>query len=496
MHLPPSLPARALFLVAFLVSDASALSCDVTGRGAVGDGESDDTAALQHTFDDPLCDEVLLPSGKSFASSVLRVARSNVALTIEGGATLLGLPDKIKRPECNGTIEPEWRWQDWCAFIKVTSASNFTLQGSGTLAPGGAGGKDPDFYSALHVLSTVGVELSGVRVHCTAWWWCTALHNATDVHVSNFFVDGSKGRDGMDLVNCRRVLVEDSRIEGSDDGLCFKTISEKGLANFPASDVVVRRSRLSSKWCNALQFGSATEVDMWNFTFQDVVIESARKAAIGIVSMDSAKISQIFFRNVTIRGANVSSPLYVKLGHRVNGENGEGFFPTPGTISDIEFTDLVAEDWGYALDVKPGHSQSYTATIEGINASYRVGPIRFHGLSLTAPGGGSAEQALVDPPISPLMYQPRYTAVRPSWGLLVRHASGIEVTGAAMRVAAPDGRPAIVGDDVEDMGDFGGDISGGSDCQLRLRNVSGAVAGSAARVCDWRPSPPEAVRLV
>lgn len=496
MHLHGLNAARAVLLLSVLVSDVSALSCDVTGRGAVGDGQIDDTAVLQQTLDDPACDEVLLPSGKSFASSVLRVARSNVALTIEGGATLLGLPDKIKRPECNGTIEPEWRWQDWCAFIKVTSESNFTLRGSGTLAPGGVGGKDPDFYSALHVLSTVGVELSGVRVHCTAWWWCTALHNATDVRVSNFFVDGSNGRDGMDFVNCRRVLVEDSRIEGSDDGLCFKTISEKGLSNFPASDVVVRRSRLSSKWCNALQFGSATEVDMWNFTFQDVVIESARKAAIGIVSMDSANISGISFHNITIRGANVSSPLYVKLGHRVNGENGESFFPVPGTIADVDFYDLVAEDWGYAEDVKPGHSSSYTATIEGINASYRVGPIRFHGLSLTAPGGGNAEQSLVDPPISPLMYQPRYTGVRPSWGLFTRHALGVVVTDASFRVAAPDERPAIISDDVTGKHDFSGDVSGGATCQIQLRNVSSAITGSGVTVCDWIPSPPAALHLV
>jgi polygalacturonase len=68
----------------------------------------------------------------------------------------------------------------------------------------------------MHIRSTVGVRLVGVHVRCTAWWWCTALHNATDVYVSKVFVDGKFGRDGLDLVNCRRVLIEDSRIEGSD----------------------------------------------------------------------------------------------------------------------------------------------------------------------------------------------------------------------------------------------------------------------------------------
>ena len=54
--------------------------------------------------------------------------------------------------------------------------------------------------------------------------------NASDVSVSGgFHVDGSRGRDGLDLVNCQDVLVEDARIEGSDDALCFKTITNNGL---------------------------------------------------------------------------------------------------------------------------------------------------------------------------------------------------------------------------------------------------------------------------
>ena len=62
-------------------------------------------------------------------------------------------------------------------LIRVESERNFTLRGPGTIAPGGSGGQSPDFYSALHVRSTVGVQLTAVRIHCTAWWWCSGLHN-------------------------------------------------------------------------------------------------------------------------------------------------------------------------------------------------------------------------------------------------------------------------------------------------------------------------------
>jgi hypothetical protein len=250
---------RSLSLALILVVASSLRVCDVVASSGTG---RDDTAVIQKLFDDPTCGEIVIQPGHSFSVSVLWVKRSDVVLTISANATLNGLPDvfKLARPDCNGTITSEFKWWNWCAMLRVESERNFTLQGSGTLAPGGVGGVSPDFYSALHVRATEGVQLSGVRIHCTAWWWCTALHNATDVYVSELFIDGKYGRDGMDLVNCRRVLIEDSRIEGSDDGLCIKSVSAHGLETYPAAHMVVRRTELFSTWDNAIQFGSATEV--------------------------------------------------------------------------------------------------------------------------------------------------------------------------------------------------------------------------------------------
>jgi beta-D-xylosidase 4 len=474
-------------------------SCDVTRRGARGEG--DDTAAVQRVLDDPNCEEVLLPAGSVVAASVLFVRRSDVTLTVADGAVLRGLPATFRqlRPDCSGKGPSsldcdgcEFNWRDWCAMIRVESDSNFTLRGAGTIEPGGTGDSDPDFYSALHVRSTVGVQLgAGLRVHCTAWWWCTALHNATDVHVSRLFVDGRTGRDGMDLVNCRRVLIEDSRIEGSDDALCFKTIIDnrggKSLAGWAAEDVVVRRTTLLSTWCNAVQFGSATELDMRNFSFRDIVITGARKSAIGIVSMDSANISALRFHNVSIRGQDVATPLYVKVGNRINGEDNLGHWP-PGSISDVNLSEVRAVDWGHVSKPKPGHSASYTATIEGLDAEHRVGPVRLEGVAIQAPGGGDASAASRDPPISALDYQPRYNGVRPSWGLFVRHARGISMRSTAFTAVEPDGRHALVADDVVGLELQGTSVATKAPCQLALRNVSGDWQASGLRTCEWTPS--------
>ena len=441
-------------------------------------------------LDDPACSEVVFASNHTFAASVLWVKRSHVVLTIERGATLQGLSEtfKLQRPDCRTEDGLEFNWRHWCALVRVTAERNFTVRGGGVIRPGGGGGVSPDFYSALHVQSTVGVNMLGIHIQCTAWWWCTVLHNSSDVYVSKLFLDGSTGRDGMDLVNCRRVLIEDSVIQGSDDALCFKTIKNGGLDAMVSSDVVVRRCQIDSTWCNAIQFGSATEVDIFNFTFSDIVIRSARKSAIGIITMDSANISSIAFFNVIISG-NVATPLFVKIGNRIGCEDHKGGCSAVGSITDVNLTNISALGWGNVTNPKRGHSKSYTATIEGLNSTHRVGAIRMVGFDLVAPGGGSAAAVDTDPPISPLDYQPRFDGVRPSYGLFVRHAESVSISDSQFRVddRHPDGRPAVVMDDLQEAVISRVEIQA-KDCEIDVRNVLGNLP-SELHICDWTPSP-------
>eukprot|EP00936_MAST-01D_sp_MAST-1D-sp1_P002361 g2361.t1 len=477
----------------------SRTTCDVSTRGAIGRLGVDDTAALQRVLDDINCEEIVLPADRTFSATALFVRRSDITLTFGNNAKLTGMPAAFReqRPDCRTEAGLEFNWTNWCSLLRVTSTRNFTLRGNGTIAPGGVGGSTPDFYSALHVQSTTGVQLSGgLRIHCTAWWWCTAMHNATNVNVMGVYIDGSTGRDGLDLVNCRRVMVEDSRIEGSDDALCFKTITNDGLDRFPSHDVLVRRSAIGSTWDNAIQFGSASEIDMTNFTIEDVVLTSGRKAGIGIVSMDGARISRLSFRNVTIDSTNVATPLFMKIGNRVDCEDGKGTCWKPGAIGDVNFTDIRARGWGNVSHPKPGHAQAYAPTIEGLNASYRIGPVRFEKLVLEAPGGGTAADAAVDPPLSPLQYQPRYDGRRPSYGLFVRYASDIYVSRSVVRVRAgrPEGRPAVVLDQVQNM--QLADVmlcsranNSGNACQVEARSSTGNFSeGGRIHTCMWRPN--------
>ena len=321
------------------------------------------------------------------------------------------------------------------------------------------------------------------------------MHNASQVHVSNGFIDGSTGRDGLDLVNCRHVRIDDSRIEGSDDALCLKTINNGGLGRYPSHNITVVNTSIGSTWCNGIQLGSATEVDMYAYSFRDVRIGFARKAALSIVSMDGAHISNVNFTNITIAGADVATPIFVKLGNRAACEDRKGTCAQPGSIRDITFSNVSATGWGNVSHPKPGHARAYTATIEGLNASYRVGPLRLSGLTLDAPGGGSAADALTNPPISPLAYQPRMDDVRPAYGLFMRYARDVTITASSVAVTAgrEDGRPAMVADSVEgflmDRVRVGDPDGSAVPCQVEARNSSGNwTEGGGVRACVWTPS--------
>lgn len=140
---------------------------------------------------------------------------------------------------------------------------------------------------------------------------------------------------------------------------------------------------------------------MSDFIFKDIVLGSGRKSAIGLVSMDSANISHLSFENISINGKEIATPLFLKLGNRQEGEDGKARkhpWP-PGSITDVNFTDIRAPNWGHSHNSE-GRRSSYTATIEGLNAQHRVGPVRLTRFSIVAPGGGKSGDAGINPPIN------------------------------------------------------------------------------------------------
>jgi polygalacturonase len=111
---------------------AQAAIFDVRQYGATGDGHTKDTAAIQKAIE--MCGKagggtVSVPPGRYFTGTIQ--LRSNVALHIEAGATLLGSTE----PEDYPLVPSPWKpgVQEIASLIRAENASNIALTGRGTI---------------------------------------------------------------------------------------------------------------------------------------------------------------------------------------------------------------------------------------------------------------------------------------------------------------------------------------------------------------------------
>ena len=104
--------------------------------------------------------------------------------------------------------------------------------------------------------------------------------------------------------------------------------------------------------------------------------------------MDGANISNVTFSNVSIRGRNIATPLFVKVGNRASCEDNKGGCFWPGSISDVVFSALSAEGWGNVSDAKPGRARFFypSAHADGERRGARA--------DRQAPRGGASSRRL------------------------------------------------------------------------------------------------------
>jgi hypothetical protein len=86
--------------------------------------------------------------------------------------------------------------------------------------------------------------------------------------------------------------------------------------------------------------------------------------------------------------------------------------------------------------------------LNGMNDGF-LENVSFHDIDITFPGGGTPEQAVVRdvPKIAGEYYQ---IGIPPAHGIYARNVRGLAMSNVRLRLAAPDARPAVVFDHVED----------------------------------------------
>ena len=437
--------------------------------GARGDGTANDAPAINRAI--AACHAagggtVFVPSGMYASGSVH--LKSNVTLVLDKGAVLKAMTGMMDPWEANpndqGLMDSAYyHWE--ASLIWGKNLENVKIYGPGTLdgsaltrsskVKHGTGDKG----IALKLCKNV--EIRNLNIHNGGHYAILAT-GCEDLLVDNVSI--KTGRDGLNLSQCRNVLVDHCHIDavrreeghpaGGDDAIKLGSDLSLGRA-LPSENITVRNCFLASG-CNTLQFGTETIGSFKNIQFENIRILRAGKAGISITSNDGSVIDGVRYRDIRMEKTCV--PIFMKVSDVARVP--ENTYRR-GAIRNVAFENITATDcfstfknrempsvmWG-----KPG------SPIENVS---------FKNVRITARGGHAASEALANPEENDERF-PRKIGAIPAYAFYLRHVKDVSFSGCCFGFEHEDGRFGLVVDNGETVVFETCDIAKGPDCDTRV----------------------------
>ncbi|TVY11751.1 S-layer homology domain-containing protein [Paenibacillus cremeus] len=418
---------------------------DVRSYGAVGDGTTMDTAAIQAAVEKAAGTggSVYLHDG-TFLSGMIQL-RSNMTLYIDASATLKGSTSAADYPDThpltyNTQIGVTSNTNK--ALVYAENVENVRIDGGGTIdgsgdaftAPSGTEHTRP---IAIYVVMSSNVTEQNIYIKKSGMW--TVVNAETDyLTIRNIYLDVRllSNRDGFDILDDWHVLVEDVTVNTGDDAICIKSGKRRGV-----QDVIVRNSNITASNTNGLKFGTASYGAFKNVSFVDNMVKGVKYCAMCVESVDGADVSNISFQRIDVQDAG--NPFFVILGKRSDRATKDDS-AKPGTMSGVTFQDIIGKNL----------NTTWGSPITGSNMSdgtkYRLHNISFTNVNMTYKGGKTsipaepAEYAIGQYPESNIFSD------LPAYGYYVRHADNVTFTNVTTDVSPSDARSAMVMNDVRD----------------------------------------------
>jgi polygalacturonase len=369
-HLVPLLVGLSL-----VAPRLGAESCDVRDFGAVGDGRTVDTAAIQKAIDacrDQGGGRVVIPRGV-FLSGTLRL-HSHIDLHLETGAVLKGSPrlsdyqldgrmvgllysENVEDVKVTGRGQIDGNgdvFMDLGAAKKIDAAgSQYTRQkehfrevlqglGDGPVVP------LPRPFQMIIFSACRNVTIEDVLI-TNSPFWTVHFADCDSVRVSGIRLFNNlmvPNGDGLDFTSCRNVIVSDCDIRAGDDAIVFTGYDHhfdlpgfKGIRQ-ASENVTVTNCTLVSR-SSAIRVGGLDQNAMRNYVFSNLVITGSNRG-IGVFQRAEGSIENVTFSNIVIHTRlhtgdwwGHGEPIHVSA-VRVNGKG------PIGRIKGLKFSHIVA----------------------------------------------------------------------------------------------------------------------------------------------------------
>lgn len=355
---------------------------NIVDFGAVGDGVTDNTKAIQKAID--AGGVVYIPEG-TFVTGTIYL-RSNGGLELAPGAVLLGSPDKSKynAPKfCPQNPVSTMEKASGAHLIVALEVENVVIRGEGTIDGNRPAFFDPEKCTRkeftgwrpsqmLYFCESKDIRISGVTLKNSPYWACF-LHGCRDVTIHGIRVSNTPRKawngDGIDIDCCFNVTVSDCIIRSADDviairasrpkvlksnpeGICENItitncvlldghcgvrigVGEGIIRNIAASNLVIDKTRFGlgvhSSYLPAVTKSPGCQVE--NVTFDNIMINTglpiyvSATAGRGVQEQSKRQIKNISFSNIRAKG-------YWNVLLEANKDK---------NISDVQFSNITLE---------------------------------------------------------------------------------------------------------------------------------------------------------
>lgn len=193
------------------------------------------------------------------------------------------------------------------------------------------------------------VEIKEITIKNTADW-VQVYDQCEKLLIDKITVDSKVfwNNDGLDIVDCKDVVVSNSFIDASDDAICFKSHDKnKRCENIEVRNCVARSS------ANGIKFGTVTSGGYKNIRIINNKVYDTFRSAFTIAAPDGGKVENIFVDS--LYAYNTGNAIFLRIGKRWNTDR-------QGTIDNVTIQNMYVE----IPATKPDTGYGYEGPIEDL----------------------------------------------------------------------------------------------------------------------------------